>query len=528
MQINKYNLYEQSFVSAINYSNPFTIPFSASLTSPTGNIFRVNGFYDGGTIWKLGFVPDELGAWMGTTTSTDQNLNNKNFQFDCISPELGSYGFLQKDLLNPYYIKFENGNYFLPIGDTNTAFVMDQSTKMTPYGWKEYFDEMQSDIKTNHLYDMMITNPSWNYYGYYAWPFGGTASFPDFNRYNLEQYGFYDEVLDYAESKGVVVSLLLLDWITEPKDYPSNILTTAQKQSFYKYTIARIGHHKNIIWNLYWDIAPDQQFVRDEGNYIKSIDPYTHLLTSHQRRDTGYSYAVENWTDIISLETLDELNGDDIKNWRMYNKPVIIAEDRYSWYRWPDNPPYFYRRLLWTSILSGGYATWGEHDCSYATNAEFEANADPTCHRFGGKKEFKYIYKLFLNYSIPFWEMAPHDELVSPGNKCLAKLGDIYIIYIPNPNSGEPYTYDYGCGGPDHNSVNSNKVIISIAVNLISFGSTTVYAMWYNPRTGKFIKTDTVNGGSTLTLTAPDIEDWVIIITKCQYSSCDFTITATS
>ena len=524
MQINKYSLYEQSFISTINYTNSFVIPFTSILTSPSGKIFNVNGFYDNNNSWKLRFVPNEVGMWSGITTSTDTNLHNKNINFECISSE--QQGFIKKDIKNPYCIKYENGDYFLPIGDIGSGFPMNQTSKQPTSNWKKYFDEMLNTTKTNHLFCYMITNPSWNKNGYCAWAFGGTPESPDFNKYNIEQFQFYDEVINYAYSKGIVISLILLDWTTEPKDYPSNILTTTQKQAFYKYTIARLAHHKNIIWNLYWDISANQQFVKDEGNYIKSIDPYNHLLTSHQKRDTGYSYATENWSDIISLETLDELDGNDIKNWRIYNKPVIISEDRYSWYRWPDNPPYFFRRLLWTSILSGGSSTWGETEGAYTTTADYELYSDPDCNRHGGKRDFKYIHKFFKENNIQFWNMQPHDELVSSGNKCLAKLGNKYIIYLSNPDSGGIYTKDYGCGGSDHNSINSNKIVVPhVIINLSSVSiNTTLNVEWYNPRTGIYQGQTTTQGGVQKIFISPSTEDWVLHI-YCSTTLCDFTIT---
>lgn len=507
----KWDVFEINLTTNNTYKNPFKeVSLQATFSSPTGHTIKVNGFYDGENNWKIRFVPDEVGLWTAVTASSDPELNNIDILLK--STDKGLHDFLRADPEHPYSLYFEDGGlHFLPIGDSSNRFFMDQNNKAAPSNWKQYFDEMASDIKANHLYSGIIENPSWHLNGYYSWPFGGSAKNPDFDRYNLDQWRYFDQVIDYAESKGIVISVILMGWTTVPKGY-DNTMTHEQKYAFYRYAMSRLAHHKNVIWVLYWDIPPNQDFVRDEGNYVKSVDPYKHLLTSHQARDTGFSYASENWADIITLETLDELDGNDIKNWREYNKPVIIAEDRYSWWLWPDNSPYFFRRLLWASILSGGSATWGETEGEYATNADYELFSDPDCNGHGGKRDFKHIYSFFVENNISFWDMKPHDELVSHGAKALGKPGNSYIIYLPNPGVGGPYPSNVSCGGSNHNSIDVDTDVPSVTVNLISFENSKINARWYNPRDGTYPKNETIDGGSSYTFTAPGSKDWVLYI----------------
>ena len=49
-----------------------------------------------------------------------------------------------------------------------------------------------------------------------------------------------------------------------------------------------------------------------------------------------------------------------------------------------------------------------------------------------------YTHMVDFFTSFDWWKTEPHDELVNHGNYCLAKLGEIYAVYLPDVSS--PYT----------------------------------------------------------------------------------------
>ena len=76
-----YELWETEVRNSTEYSNPFDfreIKLQVVFTSPTGAKIPFYGFYDGngmggqlGDIWKIRFMPDEIGRWSYTYIWTD-------------------------------------------------------------------------------------------------------------------------------------------------------------------------------------------------------------------------------------------------------------------------------------------------------------------------------------------------------------------------------------------------------------------------------------------------------------------------
>jgi hypothetical protein len=100
----------------------------------------------------------------------------------------------------------------------------------------------------------------------------------------------------------------------------------------------------------------------------------------------------------------------------------------------------------------------------------------------------------FFHQHLPFTEMAHHDELTSAKDDyCLAKKGQIYVIYLP---SGGTTKLDLGD----------------------SYASLTV--RWYNPRTGgklQISSVKTITGPGSVAIGYPPADsdkDWVALIKR--------------
>ena len=59
---------ELTFTSSAEYGNPIQeTALLAVFKSPSGQMHRVDGFWDGGAAWRVRFMPDELGPWTWQT-----------------------------------------------------------------------------------------------------------------------------------------------------------------------------------------------------------------------------------------------------------------------------------------------------------------------------------------------------------------------------------------------------------------------------------------------------------------------------
>src|SRR5687768_16548920 len=87
--VQRWDTYEIALEAAQNYDNPFRdVQLSATFTHRgSGRSIEVDGFYDGGSTWRLRLLPLELGTWEYTTHSKESGLNGKTGWLECIPPQ---------------------------------------------------------------------------------------------------------------------------------------------------------------------------------------------------------------------------------------------------------------------------------------------------------------------------------------------------------------------------------------------------------------------------------------------------------
>lgn len=85
--VSKWGRFEQSFKSAIGYSNALQdVTLSVVFTSPLGETNQVYGFWDGGNTWLVRFSPNLPGRWSFKSICSDKanrGLHNQTGQFVC-------------------------------------------------------------------------------------------------------------------------------------------------------------------------------------------------------------------------------------------------------------------------------------------------------------------------------------------------------------------------------------------------------------------------------------------------------------
>ena len=72
---------------------------------------------------------------------------------------------------------------------------------------------------------------------------------------------------------------------------------------------------------------------------LASREPWGTLVTNHQCRFKGYDFTECEWSDIVTLEDIDQVDGRIILEYRQKaSSPVVNDEDRYETYREPTHP----------------------------------------------------------------------------------------------------------------------------------------------------------------------------------------------
>ena len=109
-------------LTASDAASPET-EFAVKFTSPTKRTLIVTGFWDGGTTWRVRFMPDEAGKWTYQTRSVPRvsGLDGQAGEFTCRS-KAGSTRFLRHGAVhvsaNGRFFEHADGTAFLWVGDT--------------------------------------------------------------------------------------------------------------------------------------------------------------------------------------------------------------------------------------------------------------------------------------------------------------------------------------------------------------------------------------------------------------------------
>jgi hypothetical protein len=350
---------------------------------------------------------------------------------------------------------------------------------------------------------------------------------PDRKKLELEYWQEIDRRLHYCLNQYPHIILQLIPYAEDTEELIRYGKGDRLSRFIAQYSQARWSAFPNI----YWEISNDREIahqtdlsklrgrqisyhvISQMGRDMKAREPWGTLLTNQQNRFAGYSFVNEQWSDIITLEDIDQVAGEIILTyWQKGKEPVVLDEDRYENYRNPANPRYFYRRMMWASLLSGGHATYGglrtyeAYDGGLVRGVQGYYRANRLGILSQGAHDFLHIHSFFRDTGLTLVGMVPDDELVG-GEPLKAKCihnDRVYIIYAANPDGDNPRT--------DNPRVEKPNVNIKLPQ-----GSYKV--KWFNPREGQWDSETTISVNGLHSLKTPSIGrilygDWIILIVK--------------
>ncbi|MCA9260675.1 MAG: DUF5060 domain-containing protein, partial [Planctomycetales bacterium] len=87
-EVGLWKRYEVAIDGVAYDANPFDVDIEAVFTSPTGRSFTQIGFYAGGDVWKIYFMPDEVGVWSYQLRGGDVKSRELSGGFTCVDSDL--------------------------------------------------------------------------------------------------------------------------------------------------------------------------------------------------------------------------------------------------------------------------------------------------------------------------------------------------------------------------------------------------------------------------------------------------------
>lgn len=546
--------------------NPFLdYRLQVKFTGPSGQVFDTPGYFDGGddgTDWKVRFTPDQGGAWTYQTSFRNgENVaialekeagkpvffdgQSGVFKVEDRSPH--APGFMKwgrLEYVGGHYLKFRDGPYWIRTGvDSPENFLAYAGFDNTP----------PSHRYSDHAADWKTGDPDWNeglgkaiigainslsasgvnsvYFltmniggdGGDVWPWAGQPvrkGHPanDNLHFDLGKLRQWETVFTHAQRRGIFLHFVLNEAEEANKKELDDGELGIERKLYYRELIARFGHHLAMSWNLCEEynldlkLSPEQ--IRAYAKYIQAIDPYHHPVTVHSAGDPLNELSFTFGDPLFSLTSI-QLNQRRIdtlaENLRQATaaagRPLPVSMDEFtldvgqkqSWKPF-DRPALHRKQKLWPTLMSGGQIEFILEDLLQTES--FKTPARQALWKSAA------IARGFMEQHLPFWEMAPADELVEGeatikvglgsgesfqlGAQVFQKPGEVYSIYYP---------------------VATRTGSINLAEN-----KAPLEAKWFNPRSGKF-------EGEPMKLSAdkrvepgpppssPE-EDWVLLIRK--------------
>ena len=159
------------------------------------------------------------------------------------------------------------------------------------------------------------------------------------------------------------------------------------------------------------------------------------------------------------------------------------------------------RQVAWEIAMAGAYGTAGESS-RRGTNiwpdtggGWINGRGDDTQVMFKG---YEHLVDFFTSFD--WWKTEPHDELVNNGAYCLAKPGEIYVVYLPlRPMCGNSEAYEH------------RQVCGDVTLKL---EPGTYEASWFSAFTGERIALPPVQGSNWTLPKTPGWLDWALLLQK--------------
>ena len=317
----------------------------------------------------------------------------------------------------------------------------------------------------------------------------------DYTRFDMTYWQKFDRILRFARDRDMVISLVFD--MNDSRSHPE--AASADERLFFRYAVARFSAFSNITWDLGDDLDSyrDDAWTHETGTLVEQWDPYHHLATSHPVRN-AHQDRTADWFGFTSFQEWSRNQHAFMLKERLRQRLMLhIIPQTNEEYGYEDHYPLWaeglgsesadtLRRSAWDIVMAGGYQTTGE-SARRGTNiwpntggGWMNGRGDDTMTMLKG-----YAHMVDFFTSFDWWETNPDDQLVSPGQYCLAKPGEIYAVYLPH-------------GGR----------------TLIELKSGQYKAAWFNPLTGDWISLPTAAGGAWNSPPSPDGNDWALLLQK--------------
>lgn len=313
------------------------------------------------------------------------------------------------------------------------------------------------------------------------------------DRFDVSRLAQWEKVFEYADKKGMYMHFKTME--TENDNIMDSDTFGRERKLYYRELIARFSHHLALNWNLTEESTLTDVVSIATTNYIASIDPYGHNIVLH----TYPGQQTQRYTPLLgsnssltgaSIQIDKSSVHNEIVEWveksALAGKKWVVANDEQGSANIgvdadPNDIKLVREEVLWGTLMAGGGGV--EYYYGYQTNGT-DLNAQDHRTRDLKYTEASYAIQFFNNHIQSFLPSVISDDPLTADVNDYVLKNNINMVTVYRPNGG------------------TTPIILD--------PTKTWTTNWYNPRTGIMNYTNTT---VTNSITAPDSDDWVALIT---------------
>ncbi len=357
--VEQWGLFELALAGPAD-GNPFLeVRLTAVFTNGRRSV-EVAGFYDGGGIYRIRFMPSEPGAWRYTTRSNRWPLADQTGAFDVTAATGKNHG--PVSVRNTYHFAYADGTPFWQVGTTCYTWTH-RPTEMEEQTLKTLaaspFNKLRMCVFPQTHGDKFMP-PT-------RFPFEGTPPKQwDTTWFNPEFFQHLEQRIAQLRDLGIECDLILFHPYGQPWGFDA--MDPASDDRYLHYVVARLAAYRNI----WWSMANEYDFVRTKTTadwdrffqIVQQSDPYGHLRSIHNG-DVFYDHN-KPWVTHVSVQkgpALEESGRAELLR-EVYHKPIVFDEVCYEgdhFLRWANLSGQEMVHRFWVATVAGTYAGHSEY-----------------------------------------------------------------------------------------------------------------------------------------------------------------------